>query len=70
MVKFNAVISGGRQIGFPTANIGLEHEMVLRGVYVVRVTGLDREYFGVANIGQRPTVDGLKKNARGAYLRL
>ena len=51
----------GRQIGFPTANIGLEHEMVLKGVYVVKVTGLDQQYFGVANIGKRPTLDGIKR---------
>ena len=28
------------------------------GVYAVRVSGLDRIYEGVANIGVRPTVDG------------
>lgn len=51
----------GRQIGFPTANIVLAHEMVVHGVYVVCVRGLPQDYFGVANVGRRPTVDGTKR---------
>ncbi|MDJ0807143.1 MAG: bifunctional riboflavin kinase/FAD synthetase [Gammaproteobacteria bacterium] len=50
----------GRTIGFPTLNINL-HRIVspLRGVYAVRVFGLERDALpGVANIGNRPTVDG------------
>ena len=50
----------GRTIGFPTLNVNL-HRIVspLRGVYAVRVLGLDRNPLpGVANIGNRPTVDG------------
>ncbi|NEX19548.1 bifunctional riboflavin kinase/FAD synthetase [Thiorhodococcus mannitoliphagus] len=51
----------GRTIGFPTANINLHRRVSpVRGVYAVRVNGLDVAAFpGVANIGTRPTVDGL-----------
>jgi len=49
----------GRQLGVPTANIRLQrYRAALEGVYAVRVTGLERRYNGVANIGVRPTVDG------------
>ncbi|MGD8588364.1 MAG: bifunctional riboflavin kinase/FAD synthetase [Chromatiales bacterium] len=50
----------GRTIGFPTLNLNL-HRIVspLRGVYAVRVLGLEQNPLpGVANIGNRPTVDG------------
>ena len=50
----------GRTIGFPTLNVNL-HRIVspLRGVYAVRVLGLAEQALpGVANIGNRPTVDG------------
>jgi riboflavin kinase/FMN adenylyltransferase len=49
----------GRQLGVPTANIPLHrYRAALEGVYAVTVSGLDREYAGVANIGVRPTVQG------------
>ncbi len=49
----------GRELGSPTANIRLQrYRAALDGVYAVRVSGLDRTYEGVANIGVRPTVDG------------
>ena len=50
----------GRTIGFPTLNIPIRRYLpALRGVYAVKVGGLDRpELDGVANIGTRPTVDG------------
>jgi len=49
----------GRQLGVPTVNIPLHrYRAALEGVYAVTVTGLDREYAGVANIGVRPTVQG------------
>lgn len=54
------VISGqqkGRQIGFPTANIGLNASYIIpkNGVYAVRVTVLDQSYAGMCNIGHNPT---------------
>jgi len=57
----------GRDLGFPTANLGLgEYLRPAFGVYAVRVSGdgaddpLDgKTVDGVANIGLRPTVGGL-----------
>lgn len=49
----------GRQLGVPTANIRLQrYRTPLEGVFAVTVTGLERQYQGVANVGVRPTVDG------------
>jgi riboflavin kinase/FMN adenylyltransferase len=50
----------GRSIGYPTANLNLHRRVSpLRGVYAVLVKGVaDRPWPGVANIGNRPTVDG------------
>lgn len=52
----------GRLLGFPTINIGSMKPMVVHGVYVVRVRGIDgRVYNGVANVGRRPTIKGLRR---------
>ncbi len=50
----------GRSIGFPTANVDLHRKVSpLHGVYAVTVHGLEDEPLsGVANIGNRPTVEG------------
>ncbi len=50
----------GRTIGFPTANLDLHRKVSpLRGVYAVKVYGLEHDVvYGVANIGNRPTVEG------------
>ena len=51
----------GRTIGVPTANIALaEHLRPRFGVYAIRAgqAGHPRDFYGVANIGTRPTVDG------------
>ncbi len=50
----------GRTIGFPTANLDLHRRVSpVRGVYAVRVYGLEQGPLpGVANIGNRPTVEG------------
>ena len=52
----------GRQLGVPTANVSLGRKnLVLKGVYAVEATlesGICLQ--GVANIGVRPTVDGLQ----------
>lgn len=50
----------GRTIGFPTLNIRLlRRSTPLRGVFAVQVLGIDSAAAlpGVANIGQRPTVE-------------
>jgi len=47
----------GAQIGYPTANLDLHHELrPPRGVYAGAVTVGDTEYDAVMNIGVRPTV--------------
>lgn len=50
----------GRTIGFHTANIRLHRAVSpVRGVFAVKVFGLgDTAIPGVANVGNRPTVDG------------
>ncbi|MCK5361219.1 MAG: bifunctional riboflavin kinase/FAD synthetase [Gammaproteobacteria bacterium] len=52
----------GRQWGFPTANINMKRKVIpLRGIFAVEVFGLDHEpVFGVANLGTRPTVGGMR----------
>nr|VFJ43745.1 MAG: riboflavin kinase / FMN adenylyltransferase [Candidatus Kentron sp. DK] len=52
----------GRTLGFPTANIDLHRrELPVTGVFAVEARGLgDRPVAGVANIGVRPTVDGVR----------
>lgn len=47
----------GRTIGFPTANVRLEDHYILppTGVYAVRVEVNNHWYYGVLNIGYKPT---------------
>lgn len=51
----------GRQWGIPTANIALQnHRLPLSGVFAVHVQRRHDNtlYYGVANIGRRPTIEG------------
>ena len=51
----------GRTIGFPTANIALDRKVSpVQGVFAVEVVFEGDSYQGVANIGQRPTVNGTR----------
>lgn len=52
----------GRLLGFPTANIGLHRQIPpLQGVFIVKVHGLSKmPLAGIANCGNRPTIQGLK----------
>lgn len=52
----------GRTIGFPTANLPVRRKKCpLRGVYVVRMEVSPGQWVnGVANLGNRPTVDGTR----------
>lgn len=50
----------GKTIGFPTANIQVNSDLKLipgNGVYAVDVNVKDSHYFGMLNIGNRPTVN-------------
>ncbi len=68
LLGFNYQLSGrirhgekrGRTIGFPTLNMRLPNNIApQKGVYAVKVHGLQGSpLMGVANLGNRPTVDG------------
>jgi len=60
----------GRQLGFPTANLEMFRKNTpLVGVFAVTMTGLsDCELHGVANLGNRPTVDGGAKAVLETHL--
>ena len=53
----------GRTIGVPTANLLLKRRVSpVSGVFVVSILGIDNKvYQGIANIGQRPTVQGVRQ---------
>ena len=52
----------GRQLGFPTANVLLKRrKSPLDGVFAVIVNTNDGVFNGVANIGSRPTVNGIRQ---------
>ena len=54
----------GKTIGFPTANLQIEEAYKLipgDGVYAVKVKVKGKEYNGMLNIGNRPTVDGTNR---------
>ena len=50
-----------RKMNFPTANI-LPHNLIypLKGVYIVKTSINQKNYNGIANFGERPTVEGKK----------
>lgn len=51
----------GRTIGFPTINIPIKRKISpIQGVFAVTVEVNKSEYFGVCNVGKRPTVGGEK----------
>lgn len=52
----------GRQLGFATANIRIKHNpLPLAGVFAVEVVGIGAEPLaGVANLGTRPTLGGMR----------
>ena len=51
----------GRTIGFPTANLMLNRLVVpIHGVYAVRVETKTGVFQGIANVGNRPTINGTK----------
>lgn len=51
----------GRKMGYPTANINIKEEYKLKpqnGVYLVQSHLKNQKYFGMMNVGKRPTVSG------------
>ncbi len=55
----------GRKIGFPTANIQIDDDVKLipsDGVYAVKARVNNHTYFGMLNIGVRPTLNGTIKS--------
>jgi riboflavin kinase len=60
---FNGVVIKGKQvgrtIGFPTANLSIQSffPSLLLGVYGVKVIWGSKLYYGVMNVGNRPTFD-------------
>lgn len=51
----------GRTIGFPTANVLLKRcKTPVNGVFAVQVKWQGQAYSGVANVGSRPTVNGVR----------
>lgn len=54
----------GRTIGFPTANIFHEGGKLIPkdGVYAVSIVHSGQTYFGMMNIGNRPTVNGTDRS--------
>lgn len=58
--RTSRVISGqgrGRQIGYPTANLDIPPDLLLpaNGVYLTLVRWRNQKYFGLTNVGERPT---------------
>jgi riboflavin kinase/FMN adenylyltransferase len=52
----------GHQLGFPTANIATQNELIpLDGVYAVMVAVGDELYQGACNIGTNPTFEGKER---------
>jgi riboflavin kinase/FMN adenylyltransferase len=52
----------GRQLGFPTANVLLKRrKSPLSGVFAVKVKTVEGTFNGVANIGARPTINGVRQ---------
>jgi riboflavin kinase/FMN adenylyltransferase len=60
----------GRQIGFPTLNVGVSADRWLppNGVYVTRGHVDEREFHACTNIGVRPTFDGEPKRLVETHL--
>jgi riboflavin kinase/FMN adenylyltransferase len=73
---FGMVVKGnqlGRKIGFHTANIVLDYPNKIipkTGVYVVISTIDNQSYYGMMNIGYRPTVDGKTRTIEVHYFEL
>lgn len=54
----------GSELGFPTANLEVDQNLLIpaNGVYMTKVFIEGETYFGLANIGIKPTFQGQKRN--------
>ena len=61
----------GRTIGFPTANLKLQENLIIpkRGIYATKVYIGDKVYIGATNIGYNPTVNGEKMSVETNILK-
>lgn len=58
----------GRKLNAPTANVDPKRLVLpIKGIFAVTVNALDKLYYGVASLGNRPTLDG-KKTLLEPYL--
>ena len=61
----------GRLLGFPTANINISDPLIQipkDGVYLVKIISENGIYFGVCNVGYRPTFDSQRKKVIEVHL--
>lgn len=58
----------GKKIGFPTANIDVLSTNLESGVYGVRININGSDYYGVMNIGIKPTFHALYKKTIEVYI--
>lgn len=62
----------GSDLGYPTANISIEESYKLipkNGAYVVKSNLNDTDYFGMMNIGNRPTINGKNQTIEVHFFR-
>ncbi len=60
----------GRELGFKTANIDINDDftILLNGVFAVRVNHAKKTYYGVANVGTRPTFENRNEKAIEVFM--
>jgi riboflavin kinase/FMN adenylyltransferase len=51
----------GRKLGYPTANISLDYDYPLDGVYLSKICVDGTFYYGLASVGNKPTYNGKEK---------
>lgn len=66
MIAIEGIVIGGnrlgRKLGFPTANIAIDDDLLVEnGVYCSKVFVDGEEYIAMTNVGVRPSVDGSRR---------
>ena len=63
--ELNGVVTSGeklgRKLGYPTANINLEHDYPLDGVFLSKIEVNGKCHFALSSIGNKPTYQGKEK---------